>query len=65
MYGDDVMTVQLVRKWHRLFENGQMNIHDDDRAGVPTLQEQICEPRISGGIGFCNTDQTLQRLLIL
>jgi hypothetical protein len=24
------MTVQSVRKWYRVFENGQMNIHDDD-----------------------------------
>ena len=35
MYGDDVMTVQPVRKWHSVSENDQMNIHDDDSTGVP------------------------------
>jgi len=42
VYGDDVITVQPIRKWHRLFENGQMNSHDDDddhdddSAGMPS-----------------------------
>jgi len=37
-----VITVQPIRKWHRLFENGQMNSHDDDddhdddSAGMPS-----------------------------
>ena len=35
VYGDDVMTVQPVRKWHSVSENDQMNIHDDDSTGVP------------------------------
>jgi hypothetical protein len=44
VYGDDVMTVQPVRKWHWVFENGQMNIHDDDSVGVPSPSRADVNP---------------------
>jgi hypothetical protein len=37
VYVDDVMTMQPIRKWQRVFENDQMNIHDDDESnGLPS-----------------------------
>jgi hypothetical protein len=44
VYGDDVMTVRTVRKWNRVFENGQMNIHDDDSTGVPNPSRADVNP---------------------
>jgi len=44
VYGDDVMTVRPVSKWHSVFENGQMNIHDDDSTGVPSPSRADVNP---------------------
>jgi hypothetical protein len=44
VYGDDVMTVQPVRKQHRVFENGQMNVHDYDSAGMPSPSRADVNP---------------------
>jgi hypothetical protein len=32
VYGANVMTVQHVRKWHREFDSGRMNVMDEQRS---------------------------------
>jgi hypothetical protein len=41
VYGDDVMTVQPVRKWHSVSENGQMNIMMMTALACLALQGQM------------------------
>lgn len=46
-YGSEVMSVQAVRKWCRLFKNGRTDVFDEEREGRPSsvstdaLREQI------------------------
>ena len=37
MYGDNPMSDGMVRKWVRMFSEGQENVHDDVRIGCPSL----------------------------
>jgi len=37
MYGDNVMSDGMVRKWVRMFNEGRENVHDEARSGRPSL----------------------------
>ena len=37
MYGDNVMSDGMVRKWVRIFSEGRENVHDEARIGCPSL----------------------------
>lgn len=37
VYGEDVMSEGMVRKWVRMFNSGRTNVHDEDRSGRPSL----------------------------
>ncbi len=34
-YGNDIISIQHVRKWHRTFEGGQTSITNNERVGKP------------------------------
>ena len=36
-YGDNAMTDGMVRKWVRMFNEEQDNVHDEARSGSPSL----------------------------
>jgi hypothetical protein len=35
--GEHAMGDGMVRRWYKMFSEGRMNVHDDDRSGRPTL----------------------------
>jgi len=37
VYGEDAMSDGMVRKWVRMFNEGQENAHDEARSGRPSL----------------------------
>jgi len=37
VYGDNVMSDGMVRKWVRVFNEGRENVHDEARIGRPSL----------------------------
>jgi len=37
VYGDNVMSDGMVRKWVRMFNGGRENVHDGARSGRPSL----------------------------
>ncbi|GBO27296.1 hypothetical protein AVEN_6847-1 [Araneus ventricosus] len=37
IYGENVMTVGMVRKWIRQFNDGRINVHDEARSGRPSV----------------------------
>jgi hypothetical protein len=37
VYGENGMSDGMVRIWCRMFSEGRMNVHDDDRSGRPSL----------------------------
>jgi len=37
VYGDNVMSVGMVRKCVRMFNEGRQNVHDEARSGRPSL----------------------------
>jgi len=37
VYGDNVMSDGMVRKWVRMFNEGRENVHDMARSGRPSL----------------------------
>ena len=37
VYGENVMTDGMVRKWVRMFNEGRENVHDEARSGRPSL----------------------------
>jgi len=37
VYGDNAMSDGMVRKWVRMFYEGQENVHDEARSGRPSL----------------------------
>jgi len=54
VYGDNVMNDGMVRKWVRMFSEGQENMHDEAQSGRPSLvnddllrkvNERVCENR--------------------
>jgi len=54
VYCDNVMSDGMVRKWVRMFNEGQENVHDEARSGRPSLvnedlvckvNERVCDDR--------------------
>jgi len=54
VYGDNAMSDGMVRKWVRMFNEGQENVHDEARSGRPSLvnadlvhkvNERLCDDR--------------------
>jgi hypothetical protein len=54
VYGDNVMSNALVRKWVWMFSEGRNNVHDEARSGRPSLvndgllhkfNERVCDDR--------------------
>ncbi|GBN08951.1 hypothetical protein AVEN_87341-1 [Araneus ventricosus] len=37
IYGENVMTDGMVRKWVRQFKDGRTNVHDEARSGRPSV----------------------------
>jgi len=37
MYDDNAMSVGMIRKWVRMFNEGRENVHDEARSGRPSL----------------------------
>ena len=37
VYGDNAMSVGMVRKWVRMFNEARENVHDEARSGRPSL----------------------------
>jgi len=37
VYGDNVMSDGMIRKWVRIFNEGRQNVHDEARSGRPSL----------------------------
>ena len=37
MYGENVMSNGMFRKWVRVFNEGRENVHDETRSGRPSL----------------------------
>ena len=37
VYGDNALSVGMVRKWVRMFNKGRENVHDESRSGRPSL----------------------------
>ncbi|GFX64274.1 HTH_48 domain-containing protein [Trichonephila clavipes] len=37
VYGENVMSDGMVRKWVRAFKDGRTNIHDEERSGRPSV----------------------------
>jgi transposase len=36
-YGQNVMSEETVRQWCRMFEDGQTDVHDEERSGQPSV----------------------------
>ena len=41
VYGDNAMSDGMVRKWVRMFNEGQENMHDEARSGRPSLVNHL------------------------
>ena len=41
VYGENVMSDGMVRKWVRMFNEGQENVHDEARSGRPSLVNDL------------------------
>jgi len=61
VYGDNAMSDGMVRKWVRMLNEGQENVHDEARSGRPSLMnddlvrkvnERVCDDR-SFTISIC------------
>jgi hypothetical protein len=37
VYGENAMSDGMVRRWCRMFSEGRLTVHDDDRSGHPSL----------------------------
>ncbi|UYV81672.1 GVQW3 [Cordylochernes scorpioides] len=35
VYGEECMSIQMVRRWRSWFLKGRQNVHDDERSGRP------------------------------
>jgi len=54
VYGDNVMSDGMVRKWVRMFNEGRENVHDEVQSGRPSfanddlvrkVNERVCDDR--------------------
>jgi len=45
VYGDNAMSDGMVRKWVRMFNEGQENVHDEAQSGRPSLVDDdlVCK----------------------
>ena len=45
VYGDNAMSDGMFRKWIRMFNEGQENVHDEARSGHPSLvnDDLVCK----------------------
>uniref|UniRef100_A0A1B6GKI0 Mos1 transposase HTH domain-containing protein n=1 Tax=Cuerna arida TaxID=1464854 RepID=A0A1B6GKI0_9HEMI len=37
VYGENIMSEGMVRKWVRAFKDGRTNVHDEERSGRPSV----------------------------
>ncbi|GFX84979.1 HTH_48 domain-containing protein [Trichonephila clavipes] len=37
VYGENIMSDGMVRKWVRAFKDGRTNVHDEERSGRPSV----------------------------
>jgi len=47
VYGDNVMSDGMVRKWVRMFNEGQENMHDEAHSGCPSLVNDDLERKVN------------------
>jgi len=47
VYGDNVMSDGMVRKWVRMFNEGRDNVHDEARRGRPSLMNDDLVRRVN------------------
>jgi transposase len=54
VYGQNVMSEGTARQWCRMFKDGRINVHDEERSGRPSVvsddlvqnvDQEICERR--------------------
>jgi len=64
VYGDNVMSDGMVRKWVRMFNEGRENVHDEARIGRPSLMNddlvRKVNERVRDGRRFIISDLSLQ-----
>ncbi|GBN52762.1 hypothetical protein AVEN_145181-1 [Araneus ventricosus] len=54
IYGENVMTDGMVRKWVRQFNDGRTNVHDEARSGRPSVVNvKIRTFRTMAGLNRC------------
>jgi len=59
VYGDNAMSDGMVRKWVRMFDEGQQNVHDEARSGRPSLGMTIWCVRSTKGCVTTDVSQFL------
>ena len=47
VYGDNVMSDGMVRKWVRMFNEGRENVYDEARSGLPSLVNDDLVPKVN------------------
>ncbi|UYV83327.1 hypothetical protein LAZ67_23000575 [Cordylochernes scorpioides] len=47
VYGEKCMDIKNMRKWCREFNEGRINVHDEQRSGRPSLPESTVNRRIT------------------
>ncbi len=57
VYGANVMSIQMVRRWKKIFEEGRTNVHDDTRDGRP--RESLNDDSIAGVRALLDNDRRL------
>jgi len=64
VYGDNVMSVGMVRKWVRMFNEGRENVHDEARNRRPSLVSddlvRKVNERVRDDRRFTTSDLSLQ-----
>ncbi|GBL77590.1 hypothetical protein AVEN_118071-1 [Araneus ventricosus] len=50
IYGENVMTDGMVRKWVRQFNDGRTNVHDEARSGRPSVVNDGLVAKVNGKI---------------
>jgi len=50
VYGDNAMSVDVVRKWVRMFNEGRENVHDEARSGRPSLMNDDLVRKVNDSV---------------
>ena len=50
VYGDNVMSDDMVRKWVRMFNEGRENVHDEVWSGCPSLANADLVRKVNGRV---------------